>query len=352
MRVLVTGHLGLHRHRARPRVPGAPATTSWGWTPTCTAACTFGDPTGLPSSRRSTRPARRDARATCDGIDAVVHLAALSNDPLGDLDPDADLRHQPPRRRSAWPVRPATPASSRFVFSSSCSNYGAAGGGAAGRDVAAATRSTPYGESKVRVERDVCAARRTTSTPCVRCATRPPTACRPRLRCDVVLNNLVAWAHHDRARCCLKSDGTPWRPIVHIERHRAGRSSLALDAPREDVHGQAFNVGATAENYQIRELAEIVAQVVPGCEVELASGRVARHPQLPRRLRPVRPDGRLPAPNGTSSVAPRSCTRPYRKVGLTLAEVEGPRFQRIAQIRRLLEEGSVGPDLRFGASAA
>ena len=166
----------------------------------------------------------------------------------------------------------------------------------------------------------------------------------PRLRCDVVLNNLVAWAHTTGA-VRLKSDGTPWRPIIHIE-DISRAAALALDAPRELVAGQAFNVVSTAENYQIRDLARIAAGAVPGSEVEMADGAspdVRNYQVNGDRIAEVLGfEAAWDARRGAEQLASA-----YRDVGLTMAEVEGPRFQRIARIRQRLADGSLGDDLRF-----
>ena len=341
MRVLVTGHLGFIGTALVPEFLAAGHDVI-GLDTDLYRACTFGDASALPSVPTVARDLR-DVRADdLAGIDAVVHLAALSNDPLGDLDPTLtfDINHA----ATIALARAAREAGvARFLFSSSCSNYGAAGG--ALLDETSPLRPvTAYGESKVRVEADLG---QLAADDYVVVSLRNATAygVSPRLRCDVALNNLAAWAFTTTS-VRLKSDGTPWRPLVHI-RDIAQAFLLALNAPVADVNGKAFNVGATQANHQIRELAEVVAGVVPGCEVELASD--------------ASPDTRNYRVNcdlfartvgfRTEWDIERGAHELYdafRSVGLTLAEVEGPRFQRIAQIRALLEQGTIGPDLRFG----
>ena len=216
--------------------------------------------------RTVVKDVRALAHADLRGFDAVVHLAALSNDPLGDLNPQLtyDINH-------LASVRLATLAKEagvgRFVFASSCSNYGAAGDAPVNED-SQLNPVTAYGISKVRVEQDVAKLADGSFTPTfLRCATAYGAS--PRLRFDVVLNNLVAWAFAS-GKVFLKSDGTPWRPIVHIE--DISRAFLAaLQAPREVVHAQAFNVGRNDQNYRIREIAQIVKETVPGSERSFAT---------------------------------------------------------------------------------
>jgi len=306
---------------------------------------TFGDwSEAIPTTLKDVRELER---GDLEGLDAVVHLAALSNDPLGDLDPRLtyEINHLASARLAALAKEAGV---SRFVLASSCSNYGAAGDAPMNED-SELNPVTAYGESKVLAERDIQRLADRSFTPTfLRCATAYGVS--PRLRFDIVLNNLVAWAFTS-GKVMLKSDGTPWRPIVHIE--DISRAFLAvLDAPAEVVRGQAFNVGRDDQNYRIREIAEIVKETVPGCEVAFAEGAGpdkrnyrADFSRIARVLPSFRPqwDARKGA---------RQLYEAYRRIGLRLDDFEGPRYRRIDQIRRLLAEGNLGPDLRWRGEAA
>jgi nucleoside-diphosphate-sugar epimerase len=279
-----------------------------------------------------------------EGCGAVIHLAGLSNDPLGDYKPTltAEINY----RAS---VRLATIAKQagvkRFLFASSCSNYGAAGDNFL-TEQAAFNPVTPYGVSKVMVERDLQKLADDRFSPVyLRASTAYGLS--PRIRFDLVVNNLTAWAF-TTGRVYLKSDGSPWRPIVHVE--DISRAYIAaLHAPRELVHNQAFNVGTTSENYQIRELAELVREIVPGCRVEYAS-------DAGPDKRCYRVDCNLIArtlhgfkPQWTARKGIQQLYEAYKTLGLKLEEFEGPKFMRIAHIKELVNEGKLDNELRWSS---
>ena len=276
------------------------------------------------------------------GCDAIIHLAGLSNDPLGDLNPDLtyEINHLSSVRLAELAKKAGI---SRFVFASSCSNYGA-GGDHFLKEDAEFNPVTAYGISKVRVEQDVSGLADDDFSPTfMRSATAYGVS--PRLRFDLVVNNLVAWAF-TVGKVLIKSDGTPWRPLVHIE--DMSRAFLAvLNAPRELVHNEAFNVGQTGENYRIRAIADIVAEVVPNSEIEYAADASPdkRNYRVDcSKIKQVLPDFK---PQWTVRKGAQQLYETYSQIGLRADEFEGPRYRRIDTIKQLIASGRLDTSLRW-----
>jgi len=303
--------------------------------------CTFGE--GLPAIQ-SIRKDLRDVEFTdLEGFDVVMHLAALSNDPLGNLNPDLtyEINHVASVKLAKLAKEVGV---QRFIFSSSCSTYGAAAGEEMLTEEAEFNPVTPYGHSKVLVEQDVAELADDNFSPTfLRNATAYGVS--PRLRFDIVLNNLVAWAY-STGRVLIKSDGTPWRPIIHIE--DISRAFIAaLTAPREVIHNQAFNVGRNDQNYRIRDLADIVKETVPGCEIEYAQD--AGPDKRTYRVDFSKIATKLPGfqPQWDARKGAQELYEAYQKCDLKLDEFEGPKYKRIDHIKLLLNDGMLDSSLRW-----
>lgn len=339
MRVLVTGHRGYLGAVIVPMML-ANGHQVTGLDSGLFEECAFGkSPPRIPALRADIRDVKAPDLA---GLDAVVHLAGLSNDPLGDLDPDLtyEINHLATLRLAKLAKEAGI---QRFLFSSSCSVYGAAGG-----DIVTEESEphpvTPYARSKLLAERGLAALADSSFSPTIlRSATAYGFS--PYLRFDLVLNNLVAWAVAT-GRVHLKSDGMAWRPVVHVE-DIAQAFIKVLNARREAIHNQVFNVGHSGENYRIRQLAEIVEATVPGAAIEYSQ-------QASPDRRCYRVDfGKLAlalpgsGPHWDAVRGARQLYEACHTAGLRVEEFEGPRYRRLHHVTQLLRSGELDATLRW-----
>lgn len=341
MRVLITGHQGYIGSVLAPMLAAA-GHDCVGLDTGYFAACKIGEIEEVPTTSKDVRYLEP---ADLDGFDAVVHLAGLSNDPLGSLDPA--LTNAINLEASTRLARLAVGAGvTRFVFASSCSLYGASGGVAVD-ETAPLAPLTPYAEAKAMFEKELGTMATDSFAPVIlRNATVHGWS--PRLRGDLVVHNLLASAL-STGRVLIKSDGTPWRPLVQVADVSAAFQA-ALEAPPEMVRGAVVNVGSNTENYQVSDIAEVVASVVPGSRVEYAPGG---EPDTRNYRVDFSLIGRVLTewkPRWTLETSVRDLYERFLSHGITLELIEGPTCSRLGRITSLLDSTDLDPELHWAGS--
>jgi nucleoside-diphosphate-sugar epimerase len=339
MRILVTGHKGYIGSVMVPMLVSAGHEVVGIDSDLFRGCATGRDVQEVPELELDIRDVEQ---ADLDGFDAVVHLAALSKDPLSDLNPQItdEINHVASVRLAKLAKEAGV---RRFLFSSSCSVYGKAGVDLVD-ETFESDPATPYNISKALVEQEVCQISDDDFSPTfMRNATAYGVS--PRHDFDLVLNNLVAWAHTE-GRVHIKSDGSPWRPVVHVE--DISRAFMAvLSSPRDVVHNQTLNVGRTEENYRIRDLAEIVQDVVAGSSVEYSAdgGVPARSYRVDfGKIQRLLPEFK---PEWDARRGAEQLHAAYGAMGLSLDDFEGPRYKRVDHLNQLLAVGQVDSTLRW-----
>ncbi|MBM4247845.1 MAG: SDR family oxidoreductase [Euryarchaeota archaeon] len=294
-----------------------------------------------PEYRSLEKDLRDVEAADLRGIDCIAHLAALSNDPMGEMDPALtdEINHQASMRLARLARKAGV---GRFLYSSSCSIYGKSGGDFVD-ETAQQDPLTAYARSKVDTERDLRELADNSFSP-VLLRNSTCFGLSPRFRFDLVVNNLAGWAFTTQ-NIKIMSDGTPWRPLIHIE-DVSQAFCLAAEADRELVHNQPFNVGENDQNYQVRAVADIVKRVIGDCQVTYtgehgADQRTYRvnFDRIHERFRGFRCGWDVER-------GVREITQKFREVGLGQGDFQGPKFTRLKRLKELVASGKVDAGLR------
>jgi nucleoside-diphosphate-sugar epimerase len=339
MRILVTGHLGYIGTVLTPLLADL-GYEVWGYDTGYYADCLLGDVVESKISFQIKKDVRQVKISDLQGVGAVVHLAALSNDPTGELDPGLtqDI-NTGGTLRLAEMAREA--GVEKFIFSSSCSIYGQSAEKALTED-SPFSPQTAYARSKVEAEAGLRKLATNSFSPVfLRNATAYGFS--SRLRFDIAVNNLTGWGY-TTGKVKLLSDGRAWRPMVHVE-DICQAIAETLKAPKDHIHNQAFNVGSSQENYQIRDIANMVAQIVPNCEVTFAEGAAADNRTYNvsfEKIQRAFPDFTL---RWSVRKGIEQLYNAFVSTSMSYPLFNGRLFTRLKQINYLLESGALDTDL-------
>ena len=339
-KVLLTGHSGYIGSVMGPRLMAEGYQVLGLDTGYYGEECKFGsDEAQVPAINKDIRDLSVD---DLQGFDTLIHLAALSNDPLGNLKEDwtYDINHHASVRLARLAKQSGV---RRFLFSSSCSMHGA-NSAAKVDETSPVEPVTPYGDSKIRAEQEISKMADDAFSP-IFLRNGTVYGVSPRLRVDIVLNNLVGWAH-TTGKVKLYTDGSPWRPLIHVE-DVCSAFIAAMEAPVKVVHNQVFHVGSNKENYQIRQLAEIVCSVVPGSSIEYVNDHQADQRTYIADFTKI--ETQLPGfqPKWTVEAGARQLYQAYQAANMTLEEFTGSRYIRLKRIDELLQSGQLDTSLRW-----
>jgi len=347
IRILVTGNLGYIGSVMTPMLAEA-GYEVWGLDTGYFQDCVL--PGQTISRRHLSKQIVKDVRAVNEHdltkVDAIIHLAALSNDPLGELNPNLteEINYLASVRLASMAK---TAGISRFLFSSSCSLYGQ-GSGTGLTEESPFNPLTAYARSKVLTETSLSKlADKDFSPVYLRNATVYGLS--PRIRLDLVVNNLTGWGF-TTGQVRLLSDGTAWRPNVHIE-DVCGAFLAALRAPRDIIHNQAFNVGVERDNFRIRDIADTVAKVVPDCKVSFAEGANPDSRSYNVSFKKI--NRLLPefTPIWSLEKAVEALYRAFQRSSLSYADFEGRSYTRLKQLKYLMSSGLIDPNLYWLSSS-
>ena len=302
-------------------------------------SCKFSD--SIKPDEELIRDVREIKKSDLEGVYAICHLAGLSNDPMGDLNKNLtyDINHKASVRLAKLSKQVGV---EKYIFMASCSMYGIADGDIALDESAAFAPETAYAESKVNTEKDVKPmGDEKFSVTFMRNATAYGLS--PKLRLDLVVNNLVGWAI-TTGEIKIMSDGSPWRPLVHAE--DIARATVAVvEAPKEQVNGKSFNVGQNSENFQIKDIANIVGEVIPGCKVVITGehGGDSRSyrvdfSKIEKELPGFKPKWKL-------KEAIENIYNGYKEFGMNDKYFNGKNFIRLKQLDHLTSEGLLDDNL-------